>query len=70
MCCEEPEKERFVLRDRTLRFIFSEHFVLWIIYENGEDDDKEKFHQMACELKLMLYHEAESRLRVAMFYAD
>lgn len=38
--------------------------------ENGEDDDKEKFHQMACELKLMLYHEAESRLRVAMFYAD
>ena len=27
----EPKKEHFVLRDRTLRFIFSERFVLRII---------------------------------------
>ena len=38
--------------------------------ENGEDADKEKFHQIACELKLMLYHEAELRLKEAMFYKD
>ena len=32
----EPKKEHFVLRDRTLRFIFSERFVLRIILETKE----------------------------------
>lgn len=36
----------------------------------GEAADKEKFYQLGCELKLMLYHEAESRLEEAMFYKD
>jgi len=43
----EPKKEHFVLRDRTLRFIFSERFVLRIIYE-----EVFHFHGFAFMLKI------------------
>lgn len=40
-----PKKEHFVLQGGTLRFIFSEHFVLRIIYLCQQNDNSANLKQ-------------------------
>lgn len=48
----EPKKEHFVLRDITLRFIFSERFVLRIIHNNNKNAHSSLFLYDASYVRL------------------